>query len=200
MACSKRTELGFVLALVALPVWAAAPGLPVDPVEQRAREAATAGKKAFDAGDFEGAIRKYEEANAIKPAPALLFNLGQSHRRVKNVDAAIFYFRRYLETNPPIEQSMVVERLVTQLETERSEARRLDIEKTRLAAAEAEARKLELERSLLQTQTEVPAIYKRWWFWTAAGVVVVGAGVGIGAYAATSSRGPTTTLPDINAR
>ena len=38
-------------------------------------------------------------------------------------------------------------------------------------------------------------IYKRWWFWTAAAVVVVGAGIGI--YAATSGGGagvPGSTL------
>jgi hypothetical protein len=40
-----------------------------------------------------------------------------------------------------------------------------------------------------------PAFYRRWWFWTAAGVVAVGAGLGI--YAATSGKGvsaPTTDL------
>ena len=37
--------------------------------------------------------------------------------------------------------------------------------------------------------SESPAFYSHWWFWTAAGVVVAGAGVEI--YAATASRAPS---------
>jgi tetratricopeptide (TPR) repeat protein len=37
--------------------------------------------------------------------------------------------------------------------------------------------------------TKAPALYSRWWFWSASGAVLAGAGIGI--YAATSGKAPT---------
>ena len=71
-----RTERVVLLCLV-LSVSAAAE----ESTDERARVAAAAGKTAFDTGDFPTAIARYQQAWRLKPAPSLLFNLGQSYRR-----------------------------------------------------------------------------------------------------------------------
>jgi tetratricopeptide (TPR) repeat protein len=196
--------------------------------EAKARAEALEGKKAFDTGLYEQAITHYEAAYRIKPAPGLLFNLAQSHRRAGHLERATFYFKRYLETNPAQAQAEAVEKIISQLQVEQDEearaavaarereeaaareaqareadGRKLELERARLAAAQTEAealrRKAELEAALKASAAPPPPpIYTRWWFWTAAGVVVVGATTGI--VAATVPRPTPTSFPDINAR
>lgn len=223
MASSIRTELLIfaVLTSALSPAWAAAP-------EAKAKAEALEGKKAFDTGRFSEAITHYEEAYRIKPAPGLLFNLAQSHRRAGHYDKALFYFRRYLETNPPETQAKAVEQLISQVEVdkrdfeasqqaaaeraaraeeeERARAQgltqlQLEARKLEVANAEAEAarKKLELEQALKAKATPGPApVYTRWWFWGAVGAVAAGTGVAIGI--ATAPRATPTTWQDINAR
>jgi tetratricopeptide (TPR) repeat protein len=58
--------------------------------------------------------------------------------------------------------------------------------------AESEAGRIDLSTApVAPAAVESPAFYSHWWFWTAAGVVVAGAGVGI--YAASASQ--STAVP-----
>ncbi|MDP3154229.1 MAG: tetratricopeptide repeat protein [Archangium sp.] len=195
--------------------------------ETAARAAALEAKKAFDLGDYAKAIEQYEAAYKLKAAPGLLFNLGQSHRRAGHLDKASFYFRRYLETNPPTAQAKATEDVLAEvdaqrasqktdtteqqrkeeerlrLEDERTHAaaeqqRLLELEKTRLEVANAQGRRLSLEAAL-KKEAPPPPVYQRWWFWTAIGVVAVGAAVTVTAVA-TAPQPVQTTFPDINAR
>jgi len=221
MAYSIRSEV-LCLALLLLPGAA----LAASPSEKAARAAALEAKKAFDLGDFTTAIAKYEEAYKLKSAPGLLFNLGQSHRRAGNLDRATFYFRRYLETNPPAAQAKATEEVLAQVEeqaassknaqaeAERAEAERKKLEEQRRHDAEEQARKLELEktrlevanaqRAALEASLKTPPVQptpvtQRWWFWTAIGAVVVGGAV-TATVVATAPKPAQTTFPDINAR
>ena len=191
--------------------------------ETAARAAALEAKKAFDLGDFAKAIEQYEAAYKLKAAPGLLFNLGQSHRRAGHFDRATFYFRRYLETNPPAAQAKATEDVLTeveaqlatrkaeqaeqerrdaeraQLEAQRAEQQRqLEVEKARLDVLKGTERNLALEADLKRNAPPAP-VYQRWWFWTVIGVGVAGAAVTATALA-TAPQPIQTTFPDINAR
>ena len=52
---------------------------------------------------FEDALQDYSRAYELYPAPALLFNLGQCHRNLKNYERAIFFFEGYLREQPKID-------------------------------------------------------------------------------------------------
>jgi tetratricopeptide (TPR) repeat protein len=152
MVSSTRTERRLLLALAlvfATPVLA-------DKVTAQARAAALDGTKAFDTNDFVTAIAKYEEAYRLKPAPGLLFNLAQSHRRAGHLDDALSYFRRYLETDPPKNQAEAVEKLVVQVEQERTAAKEAMEKAARDAQEKAEREEQERrEREATQRVREV---------------------------------------------
>lgn len=175
MACSTRTDLP--LALVILVSLCARAGWAQD---DEARAAAALGRKAFEAGDFQAAIRKYEEAQLLKPAPGLLFNLAQSHRYAGNVERAISYFRGYLTTRAPERQARAIEALIQRLQALRLlevETERLAIEKTRLALVQRQF----AMGLCAELPPAPPPITSRWWFWTIIGTAVVGTAVGIAA-------------------
>ena len=227
MVCSIRSKAFLTLLLAGLT--GAGPALAAPASETAARAAALEAKKAFDLGDFPKAIERYEAAYKLKAAPGLLFNLGQSHRRAGNLEKASFYFRRYLETNPPAAQAKATEEVLAQVEaqavsqkTEQSESarkeaerlaleeqrqhaaaeqqRQLELEKARLEALTAQGRNLTLEASLKKGAAAAPVpVYQRWWFWTAIGATVAG-GVVAATVVATAPQPVQTTFPDINAR
>lgn len=224
MASWKRTSrLLLCVCLAALPcsAWA-------QPVEAQARRIAVEGKKAFDTADYVTAIARYEEAYKLKPAPNLLFNLGQCHRKSGRLDEALSYFRRFLETNPPAVQAQATQTVIAEVEAQLAETKRAEavrreeaarqarqaeekakaeeqarLDEMRVAAARAEAeaaaKKLQLELTRRQETPPPPPITTRWWFWTGV-VAVVAAGATTAAVVATAPRPTTTTFPDINAR
>lgn len=219
MAFSIRSEV-LCLALLLLPGVVSAASAS----EKAAKAAALEAKKAFDLNDFPTAIAKYEEAYKLKSAPGLLFNLGQSHRRAGNLDRATFYFRRYLETNPPAAQARATEEVLAQVEAKvasakttqadsaRAETERKKVEEQRQHEAEEQRRTLELEKTRLEVanaqraaleaslKTPPPTpVTQRWWFWTGIGAVVIGGAVAA-TLVATAPQPVQTTFPDINAR
>ena len=74
------------------------------------------GVKQYDLGDFDAAIKKFEEAYQIFPNPDILFNLGQAHRKTKSYERAIHYFRTFLRYKPSAPNRDVVEQLIAELE------------------------------------------------------------------------------------
>ena len=159
MVCSIRSS-AVCLALLVSGLASAAPSS----AETLARAAAAEAKKAFDLGDWAQAIEQYEAAYKLKPVPGLLFNLGQSHRRAGHLEQAAFYFRRYLESNPPEAQAKATEEVLTQVEAQRvaqadetqrrlaaeQQQRLLELEKTRLAVVNAQQQQLTLEAAFKQ--------------------------------------------------
>ncbi len=153
MACStrSRTDVRLSLALLAaLACFAVATPAEAAGGKAAAKKAAKAGKRAFDLGRFDEALKQYEQAYELHPAAALFFNIGQCHRQLGNEERAVFFFRRYLESKPPAGQAKATQALIEQLETARAEkrrkadetaqaARQVEVEQARLAAANAEA-------------------------------------------------------------
>lgn len=223
MASWKR--ISQLLLCVAL----ASPALG-ESIEAQAKRSALEGKKAFDTGDYATAIERYEAAYKLKPAPNLLFNLGQCHRKSGRFDEALSYFRRFLETNPPEAQAQATQKVIGEVEAQQAEAARVEAE--RRAAAEREAREAEAkakaeeqarldEMRVAAARAEADAAAKKLqleltrreqlpppppppittrWWFWTGVAVVVAAGATTAAVVATSPRPVTTTFPDINAR
>src|SRR5215831_14047144 len=87
---------------------ALAPGTAwADPGPANARAQARAQvKKAqteYKIARFEEALADYTRAYELYPAPALLFDLGQCHRNLKNYERAVFFFEGYLREQPKID-------------------------------------------------------------------------------------------------
>jgi hypothetical protein len=54
----------------------------------------------YDLRHFQEASALFEKAYQVDPAPVLLFNIGQCHRRLGNNELALFFYRRYLDQAP----------------------------------------------------------------------------------------------------
>ena len=158
-----------------------------DPAERAAKRHFDRGQKLFNLGKFDEALDEYQQAYDAKPIPDFLFNIGQCHRNLNNYDAAIFSFKKFLKLSPDAENRDQVEEYIADLEAEQEKEN---------------SRKLKLVKE--QPPPPPPEggtpVYKRWWFWT--GIALVGAGAGVGIYAATrpseTSSQPMTTGGNIN--
>jgi len=137
-----------------------------DPATRAARRHFERGEKLFALGKFDEALDEYQTAFDAKPLPAFLYNIGQCYRNLGDLDQAIFSFKKYLKLEPEAENKDAVERLIEDLEDQK---------------ARGEGEKFVRKKP---TSTEKP-IYKKWWFWTGVGAVVVGGSIGV--YAATRS-------------
>jgi tetratricopeptide (TPR) repeat protein len=81
---------------------------------QQAKAAVEKGERDYKLGRFEEALEEYSHAYELFPAPALLFNLGQCHKQLKNYERAIFFFEGYLRdeqrpTNRRLAEDLVAE-------------------------------------------------------------------------------------------
>ena len=137
--------------------------------EEKVDRAARA-RALFDAGEFGQAAAAYEAAYQADPRPEYLYNLGQCHRQVKDLpglEKAAHAFNAYLRERPEAKNRAQVEEEIAELE------QRIKVLRAR-APTEAE-----LLKDVLLAPSEPPPdpvpIYKKWWFWTAVGVVVAGA-------------------------
>jgi tetratricopeptide (TPR) repeat protein len=158
---------------------------------------------------FEEALQDYSQAYELYPAPALLFNLGQCHRNLKNYERAIFFFEGYLREQPKIaaDQRALTEDLLTEcrtaLDRQRAEAaaaaarfapppmapapRPKPAVSTRLVLQSQPIAMSAYSPSLITSDRSPPSrdtpVTHRWWFWTA--IVGTALAAGAAAYYAT---------------
>lgn len=111
----RLAALVAALAVVLAPVTVHAQ--PTDAVSQ-ARQHFQSGKQLFDAGDYRGAIREFETANRLAPAPLLLFNIGLSYERLGEAGPALQHFQAYLEQMPNASNRSLVEIKIDRLQNE----------------------------------------------------------------------------------
>ena len=88
-----------ITALVAIHLSAAWAEVRGD--KNAAKPHVVAGDTAFKLGKFDDALASYAKAYELYPAPALLFNLGQCHRYLKNFERAVFFYEGFLRESPP---------------------------------------------------------------------------------------------------
>ena len=164
--------------IVCLATVAPRPASADDSATRAAKRHFERGEKLFALGKFDEALDEYQKAFDAKPIPDFLFNIGQCDRNIGNLDQAIFSFKKYLKLLPDAPNKEAVTQLITDLEDRRAREGGAKLVNQPVAGAGPPA--------------PATPLYKRWWVWTAASVVVVGAGIGI--YAATRPGPPATDL------
>jgi tetratricopeptide (TPR) repeat protein len=164
-----------LLLLLMVCVAVAAPSRPVhadDPATRAARRHYERGEKLFALGKFDDALEEYQTAFDAKPLPGFLYNIGQCYRNLGDYDQAIFSFKKYLKLEPDAPNQEAVERLIEELEGKKAQGD---------------------SQRFVKKKREEPdrPVYKKWWFWTAIGVGVVGGSAAI--YASNSGSSPPET-------
>ncbi|HEX2659220.1 MAG TPA: tetratricopeptide repeat protein [Polyangia bacterium] len=170
----------------------------------------------YKLGRFEDALAAYTKAYELFHAPALLFNIGQCHKNLKNYERAIFFFEGYLREERNPEKRTLAEQLI---ESSRADLLRQRNEPAPLAppaptplsptppsptpdAGAPEAGMSEPVHQPAPLPEAFPPppppivdnpppqpepVTEKWWFWTALGVGVLAIAGGTLAYYATGS-------------
>jgi tetratricopeptide (TPR) repeat protein len=76
---------------------------------ERARKEFGLAKREAELGHFERAIPHFEKAYDLEKVPAILFNIGQCQRYLKDYDKALYFFEAYLREEPNAPDRKVVE-------------------------------------------------------------------------------------------
>ena len=161
------------VALLCCALATLAPGrAAAEDAERASRAHFRRGETHFAMGRFAQALKEYQAAYELKPLPGFLFNIGQCHRNLGELEEAVFSFKRYLRLKPDAANHAAVEELVADLE--------------RQLAAQKAARPPTLagptgpSGPLLPPPPPPTPVYKRWYFW--AGIAVAAAGAAVGIY------------------
>jgi tetratricopeptide (TPR) repeat protein len=156
------------------------------------------GAKDYRLSNFREALTAFKKALALENKPSTILNVAQCHRQLGERERALFYYRLYLteweRANPdkPSPYLEEVEGHIKQLTVTLEREKRPVVPPERVEPPAASRVAL----TVPSTQPAPPPadtpvrrpIYKRWWFWTAIGLVVAGAAAG-GAAAAASKGG-----------
>jgi tetratricopeptide (TPR) repeat protein len=165
----------------------------------KARAAYRSGSQHYDLGEFAEALADFKEAYRNFEEPIFLFNIAQCHRQLGQIDLAIRFFRTYLAKAPTAQNRAAVEDTLDKLKVEQEkQAAASPIPPTATqappASVEPPANKPPEPSAVATPTPSVPApalvtaaptpekrtpIYKRWWLWTAVGVVAAGVGTAL---------------------
>jgi tetratricopeptide (TPR) repeat protein len=124
-------------------------------------------RRQSEAGQHDAALINYQNAYDKKPAPWLLISIGRVHHKLQRFQLAITNYKKYLDL--PAEATDAELRTKAEKYLEEAELQR-DAQKGGLAQAVPDKPRIWIKYP----------IHKKWWFWTALGVFVAGAAVGIG--------------------
>jgi tetratricopeptide (TPR) repeat protein len=99
-----------------------------DDARDQARKAFAAGEAAYNLSHFDEALQKYEEAYRLSHVPALLFNIGQVHRRLFEDTRDLEHGRKareayqaYLREVPMSPQETLVKQLLAEVDKKYAE-------------------------------------------------------------------------------
>jgi tetratricopeptide (TPR) repeat protein len=155
------------------------------------------GNAHFAVGEFAQAAEKYEAAYKLRPDAALLYNSAQATRLAGNNAKALILYRNYLQFYPNETNADEVRVQIQRLQLAISSA---NSARTTPPTGTAEHRQPQATAAAaLVAQAPPPRrtpIYKKWWLWTAVGVVVAG-GVVTGAVLGSQSGAKWSTTPDV---
>jgi len=112
---SLRPALIATLAGVIALIVAACPAMAAGD-KAAAKRIFRKGVTEYNLGHFEDAIAQFEQAYEIDHSPIILFNIGQSHRKLGHSERALFFFKRYLVENPKAKDRAEVEQWIAEIE------------------------------------------------------------------------------------
>jgi hypothetical protein len=178
-----------------------------------AKEAFKRALQHYNLGDFKDALDGFKEAYLDYPDPSFLFNIGQCQRQLGLKQEALLSYRAYLrEAGEPRNRDEVQNLIHTLEQSIKDEelARHGKPEGAMIpgdtgAPAEKPANATTTTTTapgatLTASETPPPQrepVYKKWWLWTAVGVVAVGVGVGLGVgLSSSSTHYPSATPSD----
>jgi tetratricopeptide (TPR) repeat protein len=176
------------------------------PNKAKARDAFRLASQSYDLGEYRDALTKFKEAYRYYEEPSFLYNIGQCHRQLGERQEAVRFFKTYLIKVPNASNRPDVEQMIARLEADLATE-----EPTRHAAmpppmngepqpggaaAAVESKPATMPAVVAQSKSvERRPLYKKWWLWTAVGVVAVGAAVGVTlAFTLPSTPTATTTF------
>lgn len=185
-------------AAVAPTVRAAVSAADASPEDlARARRAFKKGEKLYALAKFDDALKEYERAFEIVELPEFLFNIGQCQRNLEQYDEAIFSFKQFLSRKPDAPNKAAVEELIAELEAQKkkNDGKRLT---KRPSRREGDGGGGGQDPVTDPFADETP-IYKKWWFLTGVGAVVV---AGAALYLGSSGGGgiPSSDLGNVDLR
>ena len=130
--------------VVALAVGAPAEAAPSARARRDAKRHFDKAETEYKLGRFDEALPLYQRAYELLPEPAFLFNIGQCHRNLGDLERALYFFRGYLSEAKDASARARVERLIEEIEAKQEEARREEEEERarRSAATTTVARAL----------------------------------------------------------
>ena len=147
-----------------------------------ARQHYERGTALYDLRRYREAAVEYEAAFEIKNDPALLFNIAQAYRLAGDYEAALRSYRAYLRRAGDAPNRAEVERHLAEVQAQLDAQKRPAVVLSPPPAASGvTAPRAPDALGLQQSRSAAPPatpIYKKWWLWTAVGVVVAGAVTG----------------------
>jgi tetratricopeptide (TPR) repeat protein len=196
-------------------------GASVARADKDVRQLFTEANAAFAVGEFANAAELYQHAYKLKQDPALLYDAAQAYRLAGNSEKALVLYKNYLVFHPHQKNADEVRAQIEKLKealaaqenaktappvstvapngsSESAEPPRpaeATAQTTPPPAAEPAPASAANVVSASPSEHKTP-IYKKWWLWTAVGVVVAGAVV-VGVVVGTSSTSPWNTAPPI---
>jgi len=110
--------------IAALCVVSLAPGVAAGQSSRidQAKQQVAAADIHYRLARFTEALDEYTKAYELYPVPALLFNIGQCHRNLKDHAKAIFFFEGYLRDAPAATNRKLVEDLIRESQAELDKA------------------------------------------------------------------------------
>lgn len=195
----RRIAIAAALLLGNVRVAAAAPSpTPPASADVQLQRSAELGRRHFEHGRYQEAIAEFRRAYELKAEPIFLYDIARCYRQLGISDRALFFYERYQAAAPDAPNRDELDRVIAELNRDlksNGAAPTPDLpppdrvlppsEDTRLAALTFDDR----------PPAESPQpLWRRWWVWTALGVVAAGAAVAVIGTSRDNGAIPTTEL------
>jgi tetratricopeptide (TPR) repeat protein len=83
---------------------------------QRSKAHFDRGRAAFNLGEYEEAVREWEEGYKWRPLPLFLYNMAEAEKRAGHLERALERYKRYLVVSPRAPERKSVEKTIASLE------------------------------------------------------------------------------------
>jgi tetratricopeptide (TPR) repeat protein len=203
-----------VRAILGLILLAMLSGIALADDAAAAKRLFISGSKHFDLGEYTEALNDFKEGYRLKDDPVFLYNLAQCHRLLNQNTEALRAYKTYLRRAPTAPNRDEVERKIAAIEEAQAAANKAtttppnqvlppdthttgDATTTPTTTTAPPTNEPSTSNSLTASApppSDRTPIYKKWWLWTAIGVVAVGAGLGIGLGVGLSKNKSNTTV------